>query len=182
MFGVKYASLLHSAPVTVPIIGPVFYSLTVALDKCSPLVLFLGPCNMCWSLSARKYSRFDVPIFLSNICRPRLFIDECLVCAKYKSCKDRIIIIIIKVSCPGHEGMPDSSVVILQIKQFVIWAINRSGAVHGPAALPTGVNRYPLKRRLGEPQSRYGGFWRTTIILPFGNRTPDLTVSPYLSR
>jgi len=31
------------------------------------------------------------------------------------------------------------------------------GERHAPAALPPGMTRYPLNRRLGGPQGRYGG-------------------------
>jgi hypothetical protein len=135
---------------------------------CCPLVLFLDPCNTFWSVSNRKYSRLDVPFWLSNICRPRLFFDKCFVQAKYKSCKD--IIIIIKLYCPGYESIPGRRN-ILQITSFLTLVLNMSGELHDPAALPPGMTRYPLNRRLGNPQSRYGGFWRRKLFLPAENRT-----------
>jgi len=43
-------------------------------------------------------------------------------------------------------------------------ALNRTGELHDPAALLSGMTRYPLNRRLGDPQRRYGGFWRRLIF------------------
>jgi hypothetical protein len=46
-----------------------------------------------------------------------------------------------------------------------------SGQLHASAALPPGkVFRYPLDRRLGGPQSRYG---EGNILDPTGTRTPN---------
>jgi hypothetical protein len=40
--------------------------------------------------------------------------------------------------------------------------------------------RYPLNRRLGEPQSRYGSYEKEKNIVPAGNRTP--TIQPVARR
>jgi hypothetical protein len=55
------------------------------------------------------------------------------------------------------------------------------GQLYTPAALPLGNERqYPLKRRLGGPQSQYAWFWRRGSILPLpGFET--LTVQPVAS-
>jgi hypothetical protein len=73
-----------------------------------------------------------------------------------KGHKDIIIIIIIKLSCPVHDGIPGSRNII-QITSFLTLALNRSGELQDPAALPLGMTRYPLDRRPVGPQSRYGG-------------------------
>ena len=53
------------------------------------------------------------------------------------------------------------------------------GQRHSPAALPAGKTRYPLHRRLGGPQGRYG---RVRKILPppgFDSRTVQPVASRY---
>jgi hypothetical protein len=50
-----------------------------------------------------------------------------------------------------------------------------SGQLHAPAALSRRKNpRYPLDRRLGEPQSRSGLPGGEKILVPTGTRTPTL--------
>jgi len=51
------------------------------------------------------------------------------------------------------------------------------GQRHAPAALPTGKTRYPLYRRLGEPQGLSGRMWKMSP--PPGFDTP--TVQPVAS-
>jgi hypothetical protein len=62
-----------------------------------------------------------------------------------------------------------------------------SSELHAPAALPTpqgNSSRYPLDRRLGEPQSRAGRrVEEKNCQPPAGNRTPDHPiVQPVASR
>jgi len=52
------------------------------------------------------------------------------------------------------------------------------GKRHAPAALPPGKTRYPLYRRLGWPQGRFG---RMRIISPQSGFDPR-TVQPVASR
>jgi hypothetical protein len=48
-----------------------------------------------------------------------------------------------------------------------------SGQLHALADLPQGKSpRYPLDRRLGGPQSRYGRCGEEENLAPAGNRTP----------
>jgi hypothetical protein len=50
---------------------------------------------------------------------------------------------------------------------------------HAPAALPWEKTRYPLYRRLDEPQGRYGRVWKFTYPPEFDPRTVQLEASRY---
>jgi len=50
---------------------------------------------------------------------------------------------------------------------------------HPPAALPPGKTRYPLYRRLGGPQGRFGGVWKTSPPPGFNPRTVQPVASRY---
>jgi hypothetical protein len=57
-----------------------------------------------------------------------------------------------------------------------------SGQLHSPAALPPGKSpRYPLDRRLGGPQSRFGQF-RSENSWPYRDSNCDPSVQPVASR
>ena len=50
---------------------------------------------------------------------------------------------------------------------------------HAPAALPPGKTRYPLYRRLGRPQGRYGRVWKISLPPGFDPRTVQPVASRY---
>ena len=53
------------------------------------------------------------------------------------------------------------------------------GQHHAPAALPPGKTRYPLYRRLGEPQSQSGKMWKISPSPGFDPRTVQPVASRY---
>jgi hypothetical protein len=53
------------------------------------------------------------------------------------------------------------------------------GQSHAPAALPPGNTRYPLYRRLGEPQGRSGQVWKISPPPGFDPRTVQPVTSRY---
>jgi hypothetical protein len=54
-----------------------------------------------------------------------------------------------------------------------------SGQVHGPAALPPGSStRYPLYKRLGEPQDLYGYYGEEKNLLPLPEIEPRFLGRP----
>jgi len=61
------------------------------------------------------------------------------------------------------------------------------GQRHAPAALPPGMNRYPLYRRLGGPQGRSGRVRKisslpefdTRIVQPVASRYTDYAIPAY---
>jgi hypothetical protein len=58
-----------------------------------------------------------------------------------------------------------------------------SGQLHAPAATPGREPRYPLYKRLGEPQSRSGRHGEVKILDSTGTRTPTSSVvQPVASR
>jgi hypothetical protein len=66
---------------------------------------------------------------------------------------------------------------------FLTSALEVSGQLHAPAALPLGKSpRYPFYRRLGGPQSWSGWYGEVNIFDPTGTRTPaPLVVQPVAS-
>ena len=54
-----------------------------------------------------------------------------------------------------------------------------SGQRHAPAALPPGMTRYPLYRRLVRPQGRYGKVRKISPPLGFDPRTMQPVASRY---
>jgi len=54
------------------------------------------------------------------------------------------------------------------------------GKRHAPAALPPGKTRYPLYRRLGGPQGRYGRVWKIWNPRRFDPRTDNNNNNTYL--
>ena len=53
------------------------------------------------------------------------------------------------------------------------------GQRHAPAALPPGITRYPLYRRLGGPQCRTGRVWKISPPAGFEPRTVQHVMSRY---
>ena len=53
------------------------------------------------------------------------------------------------------------------------------GQRHAPAALPPGMTRYPLYRRLGGPQGRSGLMWKISPPPGFDPRTVKPVASCY---
>jgi hypothetical protein len=53
------------------------------------------------------------------------------------------------------------------------------GQRHAPAALPPGMTRYPLYRRLGRPQGRSGRVLKISFPPGFDPRTVQLVASRY---
>jgi hypothetical protein len=53
------------------------------------------------------------------------------------------------------------------------------GQRHAPAALPPGMTRYPLSRRLGRPQGRSGRVLKISPPPQFETRTDQLVASRY---
>ena len=53
------------------------------------------------------------------------------------------------------------------------------GQRHAPAALPPGMTRYPLYRRLGMPQGRSGRVLKISLPPGFKPRTVQLVASRY---
>ena len=53
------------------------------------------------------------------------------------------------------------------------------GQLHAPAALPPGMTRYPLYRRLGRPQGRSGRVLKISPPPGFDLRTVQLVASRY---
>ena len=53
------------------------------------------------------------------------------------------------------------------------------GQRHAPAALPSGMTRYPLYRRLGRPQGRSGRVLKISPPPGFDPRTVQLVASRY---
>jgi hypothetical protein len=53
------------------------------------------------------------------------------------------------------------------------------GQRHAMAALPQGMTRYPLCRRLGGPQGRSGRVLKISLQLVFDPRTVQLVASRY---
>jgi hypothetical protein len=53
------------------------------------------------------------------------------------------------------------------------------GQHHAPAALPPGMTRYPLYRRLGGPQGRCGRVLKISPLPGFDPRTVQLVASRY---
>jgi hypothetical protein len=53
------------------------------------------------------------------------------------------------------------------------------GQRHAPAALPPGMTRYPLYRRLGEPQGRSGRVLKISLPPGLDTRTVQLVASRY---
>jgi hypothetical protein len=53
------------------------------------------------------------------------------------------------------------------------------GQLHAPAALPPGITRYPLYRRLGRPQGRYGWVLKISPPPKFDPLTVQLVESRY---
>ena len=55
------------------------------------------------------------------------------------------------------------------------------GQRHAPAALPPGMIRYPLYRRLGRPQGRSGRVLKISPPPAFDPRTAQLVASRYVN-
>ena len=53
------------------------------------------------------------------------------------------------------------------------------GQRHAPAALLPGKTRYPLYRRLGGPQDRFGRVWKISLVPGFDPRTVQPVASRY---
>jgi hypothetical protein len=53
------------------------------------------------------------------------------------------------------------------------------GQLHAPAALPAGMTRFPLYRRLGRPQGRSGRVLKISPPPGFDPRTVTLVASRY---
>jgi hypothetical protein len=68
----------------------------------------------------------------------------------------------------------------VQLYSFVTSALEGVGGQHhAPAALPTGKTRYPLYRRLGGPQGRYGRVRKISSSMEFDPRTVQPVASRY---
>jgi hypothetical protein len=54
------------------------------------------------------------------------------------------------------------------------------GQLHAPATLPLGMTRYPLYRKLGEPQDRSGQVRKISLPPEFDPRTVQPDASHYI--